>query len=125
MSTLPSLCLAVALSGTTLAAVDPAPTPLIGSVVVTEDEYEALSEYRRTHVTLTPDEVAFLTDYRNRQAVAAEAAAAKEEAREPKTTWTKVLRARSGGLARDSALRVVQLRRDSVAVREMEGLAAG
>ena len=65
---------------------EPAPAASVTQteVVITDDELDALTDYRKKHIIVTADELAFLTEYRKTQT------AAQAEENKPKTGWAKV-----------------------------------
>ena len=84
MKILPFVLTAAILAGTARAEPAPAPSATQTEVVVTDDELDALTDYRKKHVLLTADELAFLTEYRKTQS------AAQVEESKPKTGSAKV-----------------------------------
>ena len=84
MKLLPFILTAAILAGMAMAEPAPAASGTQTEVVVTDDELDALTDYRKKHVVLTADELAFLTEYRKTQT------AVQVEVNKPKTGWAKV-----------------------------------
>ena len=83
MKILPFIFTAAILAGTAMAEPAPAASVTQTEVVVTDDELDALTDYRKKHVVLTADELAFLTEYRKTEA-------ARVEKDRPATGWALV-----------------------------------